>query len=110
MKTQRTIGTIAIIGGCALIAISMYIGGQVTEGKTQIRSGEQKLKRVDTLFSLSPTTQPLGNKITSSGNKKIAAGKEKVSYYEAMANKLKIGGLVLIGIGAGLFFISRKKS
>ena len=96
MSIQRIFGIIVLIGGIVLIGFSMYIKSEVIAGNEQIAEGEQKINTADKLFSLSPTTKELGGQLTKGGKEKIAKGKEEISYYKDLANKLEIGGIVLI--------------
>lgn len=109
MSIQRIIGLIVLIGGVALICISMYIKTQIVAGNEQIASGEQKIKTMDTVFSLSPATKQVGSAVTNSGKQKIAKGKEEIAYYTALASQLQIGGIILIVAGAGIFIFGKKR-
>lgn len=102
MKTLRVIGILIVIAGIACIFFSNYITTQVNEGEIQIEQGQKKIDQSSGLFSKSPYTKMIGKGITSSGQKKIDAGKEQVSYYEQLASTLKTVGIVGIIVGAGL--------
>ncbi|GEM_PF-660078 len=106
MKGLRILGILIALAGIGALLFSNYITEQVLQGKSQIASGEQKVQKGKQLFSSNPYTEPLGNAITGSAEKKIAKGKEQVAYYEALAQKLKTGGIIGCIVGGGLFIIS----
>ena len=106
MKALRVFGILVVLAGIAALLFSNYITDQVLQGKGQIASGEQKVKQGQKLFSSNPYTEPLGNAITGSANKKIAKGKEQIAYYENLAQTLKTGGIIACIAGAGMFLFS----
>jgi hypothetical protein len=113
MKMLRILGIIILIAGIGCIFGSNYITNQVNEGKIKIEKGQKTVDESNSLFSSNPVTKQVGKGLTSSSQKKINAGKEQVSYYEQMAETLKICGIVGIIVGAGMtifsFFGPRKK-
>jgi hypothetical protein len=109
MKSKRLIGIILVLCGLSMIGLSLYIENEVAHGRIEISRGEAKLKNVDRLFSLSPTTKGIGKGISRSGEKQIKQGKKDVAYYTNLAHQLKIGGVVLLVIGAWVYFLGRKK-
>lgn len=109
MRLLRILGVLLILVGIAAIGGSMYIFNQVAEGKVKIKKAESAVEKGNTLFSLSPVTKELGQSITDSAEKKIDAGKQQIEKYTELAGQLKIGGIVLIVIGVGLFLIRPKK-
>jgi uncharacterized membrane protein HdeD (DUF308 family) len=108
MNIRRIIGILILIGGIVLIVVSQYIKARVEEGKTEISSAQKKVNQGNSLFSLSPYSQPVGKKITGSAQKKIDEGNLQVSQYEELAGQLQIGGVVLIIIGIIIIAIPRK--
>jgi hypothetical protein len=113
MKILRILGIVVMVAGIACIFFSNYITNQVNEGKIKIEKGQKTVDKSNSLFSTNPYTKPIGKGITSSGQKKINAGKEEVAYYEQLARTLQISGIVGIIVGAALtifsFFGQRKK-
>lgn len=109
MNIQRIIGLIALIAGVVLIGFSVYIKKEVAAGNAQIARGEQKISTTEKVFSLSPTTKQLGSGFTKSGKEQIAKGKEEIAYYTNLANKLQIGGIILIIAGAGILIFGKKR-
>lgn len=109
MKGRSILGIAIIIIGAVMLLFSDYIAKQVAEGKLQIQSAQSQVNTVDTLFKKSDYTKPLGKVFTGSAQQKINEGQAQVDYYQNLSNKLKIGGIILIVVGAGLLFISRKK-
>jgi hypothetical protein len=65
---------------------------------------------LDSVFSISKYTKPVGKQITGSAQNRINAGQAEVDKYQAIATNLKIGGIIIIVIGAALFIFSRKKN
>ena len=88
---------------------SNYIAQQVEEGKAQIHSAEKNVSTTSSILSLNPMTDQIGQGISKAANKKIAAGKQDVAKYEALASKLKIAGMVLIAIGIGIVILGRRR-
>jgi hypothetical protein len=109
MRSHKTIGTVALILGVVLLGSSMYIKSEVLAGQEQVASGERKLNALDRVFSSNSATKSYGSQITKSGRSKIAQGKEEIAYYTSLANKLQIGGIVLIVVGAGFLLFGKKK-
>jgi len=103
------LGLAALIVGVVLLGSSLYIKSEVLAGQEQVSSGERKLNALDRVFSASPTTKQYGSQLTKSGKSKIAKGKEDIAYYTSLANKLQIGGIVLIVVGAGVLLFGKKK-
>jgi hypothetical protein len=106
---KKIIGIIVFVAGVALLCTSYYIKDQVEEGKGQIKSAQKKVNTANKLFSLTPETKQLGQGATNSAQKQIDAGKQQVGYYEDLAGKLQIGGIVLMVVGVGIIFIGGKK-
>jgi hypothetical protein len=110
MNMKRILGIIVFIAGLAAILTASYIKKQVEEGKWQISSAQQKVDTANSLFSLNPTTKQVGKGLTAPAQGKINEGQSQVAYYESVEGWLKIGGAVLMVIGAGLvIFGGRKK-
>jgi len=105
MKPKKVIGIALIVVGAIMLFFSNYIAEQVSSGKQQIQDAQQKVDTADSLFSKSKYTKPVGEMFTGSAQKKIDAGQADVDKYESMSNNLKIGGIILIVIGAGVLFI-----
>ena len=106
MKALRVFGILVVLAGIAALLFSNYITTQVLQGKSQIASGEQKVQKGKQLFSSNPYTEPLGNALTGSADKKIAKGKEQIAYYEGLAKTLKVGGIIACIAGVGMFAFS----
>ncbi len=109
MTLKRILGLVVLIAGVAMLLVSNYITNQVEGGKEQIASGEKKVKQSESLFSMSPVAEEVGKGLTGSAKKKIAAGKEEIMRYEAMAEKLKIGGIVASALGVLLILLGGKR-
>ena len=105
----KVLAVLLLIAGAASIGTSLYITKQVEEGNIQIQSAEESVKKGDQLFSLIPQTKEIGKTVTDSANKKISAGKETIAHYTAVAQNLKVLGIVLCVLGIALFFIPKKK-
>jgi hypothetical protein len=110
MNLRRIIGIVVAIAGIALLCVSSYIKGQVAEGQEQIDSAQKKVDTGNRLFSLSPTVKEYSKGLTDSAQKKIDAGQEQVIEYTALAQKLQIGGYILIAVGALLILLPKKKA
>ncbi len=91
------IGVVSIIG-------SVYIKGQVTEGRKEISAGEQKLAKGKKLLF-----RPIGKLLDRYGRKKLDEGTRQADFYHSLANWMLIGGIVVVVIGGGVIFINRNK-
>lgn len=110
MNLRRIVGIVVCIAGVVLILVSAYIKNQVAEGKEQIAEGQQKVNTGKALFGSNPYTKDVSQKaIFDPAEKKIKAGQEEVSEYETLANRLQIGGIILIIASLGIVFIPGKK-
>ncbi len=106
MKILRILGILVFIAGIVSILISNHINTEVKEGTLQVTQGEQKVDQANKLFGFNQTTQEVGKAVTSSSNKKIAAGKETIAYYKELAQELQTGGIIGCVAGVGIFIIS----
>lgn len=106
---KRILGFIFIIAGVGALYVSNYITEQVEEGKEKISSAESQIERGNQLFSMTPVTKEVGKGLSSGAQKKIKAGKQEVAKYEAMAQNLKTGGYIAIGLGVLLVLLSLGK-
>ena len=109
MKKKRSLGILLLVGGVALILFSMYISGQVTEGREKISNAQNQVDRGKKLFSLTPYTEPLGKGLTGAAQRKIDEGRQEADEYAQLADWLKIGGVVCIIAGGAVFLMSRKR-
>lgn len=109
MRLLRLLGSLVVLFGIALIAISVYITSQVNEGKEKISKGEEMVEKGDQITSLNPYTKEISKPLWDSAQKKIDTGKEEVTQYESLAGRLQIGGIIALVVGVILFFFSRKK-
>ena|SRR5579871_3822167 len=106
MKILRILGIVILVAGIACLFFSNYITDQVNEGKIKIEKGQKTVDQSNKLFSLSPYSKPIGDQLGSSAQKKINEGKEQVSYYEQLAQTLKVSGIIGIIVGAGITIFS----
>ncbi len=109
MQSKRILGILLIVIGGAMVLFSNYIAGQVAQGQAQIDSAQSQVNTTDTLFSGSEYTKPFGKALTGGAQKKIDAGQREVNYYSGLSGKVKVGGIILIVIGAAILFMGRKK-
>ena len=110
MKGKKTFGLALIVVGALMVGFSQYIADQVAAGKIKIYSAQQQVNTVNSLFNRSDATKPVGEMFTGGAQRKIDAGRSEVSHYESLANKLQIGGVILIVAGVGVLFWRRKPS
>lgn len=106
MNRKQT-GIALIILGAVMLFFSDYIAEQVTSGKAQIRKAQGQVNTIDSVFSSSKYTSPIGKQITGSAQRKIDAGQSEVSRYETVVTLLRVGGIVLIVVGA--FMVIKKR-
>ena len=102
---KRILGSLIILAGIASILVANYIKQQVAEGKIKIANAQEKIEQGQGLFSLTPFTRQVGKSIDGRVETKIEEGNKKIEYYEDLEKKLEIGGIILIAIGIGVFFI-----
>lgn len=110
MNSKKILGLILIAAGAGMTFFSNYIAEQVAEGQARIDKAQSQVDKADSIFSINPTTQQVGKVFTGSAQKKIDAGSQQVSQYQALANKLEIGGIIVMVAGAGLFLLGSRKS
>ena len=111
MKT-KILGLILMAIGGAGLGGSYYITEQVLQGQAKIDQAKKTVKKADSLFSMSPYTDPLGKAITGSANKKIQMGQDEVNRYTEIASLLKLVGYIGLALGGLIFLrsIFRKKN
>jgi hypothetical protein len=109
MNSKRVFGVVILLAGGAMIFFSMYIMGQVSTGREQLSEAQSQVDRGSGLFDLNPLTKEIGKGITGSAQRKIDRYGKEADQYAQMASWLKIGGIVLIIVGAGTLFLGRKK-
>ncbi len=109
MSRMKIIGTVLIVIGAICLFFSNSIAERVAAGRMQIAQGQRSVNEVNTVFSQSQYTKPLGNMITESAEKKINAGRAEADQYAALSNQLRVGGIILIVVGAGFFFFDKRK-
>jgi hypothetical protein len=109
LNFKQVVGLLAIVLGIALIVFVIYGNNQLDQGKDEIASGKKKVKQTQQIFSFTPVTKQVGQGLTSGAEQQIAAGELTVEQYENMFKWCKIGGIVLIVLGAGLVLFCRKQ-
>ncbi len=95
--------------GLVMLGASFYIKNQVLQGRMQISSAQSQVDTGKSIFGASSTTKPVGNVLFGGAQSQIDAGSAQADYYANMANWLQIGGIVLMIVGAGIYFISGRK-
>jgi peptidoglycan hydrolase CwlO-like protein len=106
MNKKKTFAIALIIIGVIMMFTSHSIHDKVMEGKGQVAQAQETLDRGNSLFSLTPNTSELRKEITSSAQSKIDEGQKKIQFYEQLSSLLFIGGIVVIVIGIGTFFLA----
>jgi hypothetical protein len=109
MNAKKIAGIILVIAGAGFLYLSHNINMQVAEGRTEISGAQQKVDIAGKLFSINPATKEAGKPFTGSAQKQIDEGSQQADQYGSYAKWLMIGGVALIVIGVGAFFIGRKK-
>ena len=105
MKAKTIIGIVLIVIGAGCLFFSHYIMTQVNEGKIKVAKGEEAVKQSNQLFSLTPGTQQAGKLATSGAQKKLNEGKKTIQDYEALSEKLQVGGIIALVAGGVLVLL-----
>lgn len=108
MQKRKIFGIALIVVGALMVVFSEYISEQVAAGKIKIYSAQQQVNTLNSAFDKSAATKPIGEFFTSGAQSKINAGRAEVAHYESLAQKLQIGGVILVLAGVGLLFWKRK--
>jgi hypothetical protein len=109
MKKKQMYGIVIMIVGAIFFFLSHYIGTQVEQGERQVESGQRKVNKVNSLFSSSQYTKPIGDVVTGSAQERINQGKLDIAYYTSVAGWLQIGGIALLIVGAGVIVLARRR-
>lgn len=112
MKKRKMMAIVFLVVGIVCLGASHYIKTQVAGGQEQVDSAQKSLDRGSKLFSNNPVSKEVGDTLfVKPIQKKIDAGQEEVLYYARIAQFLQVAGIILIIVGAVLFFIpARSKS
>ncbi len=108
MRVKKIFSIIVFVIGILMLGGSYYIKNQVEQGKIQISSAEKSLSRGKSLFSLNPVTKQIGEGISRSADRKIDSANAEIQYYSNVAQGLLIGGIILMVLGAGMFFLGKR--
>lgn len=110
MKNWKQIsGAATIVVGVIFLFVAYSIEGRLDEGRQEISRGESQVNQGRRLFSGSPVSKEVGNQLLfNSADRKIAEGKQEISQYSVFAQQLRVGGIILILIGAGVIYFFRK--
>lgn len=109
MNLKKLIGIVMLIGGIIMIVTSIYIKNEVSSGRREISSSQRQVNQANDLFSLTPQTKEVGKVFTDSAQGQINKGTLKADLYAKRALWLQIGGIILIILGIGVFFVGKKK-
>lgn len=110
MNLKRIIAILVLISGIALLLTSNHIKNRVASGRQEISSAQQQVDQTNQLFSLTPpVAQEFGKGFTQSAQGQINQGTLEADQYAQRAHWLQIGGIALIILGVGIFFIPRRK-
>jgi len=108
MSWKKIAAIAAVVIGVVMLLCSGYISTRVKEGKIRIEQGQKKVDTLDSSFSMSKYSKPLGNKAVEFNKGKLDAGRRDVAKYQATSKQLWIGGLILIIVGGVAFYYYRK--
>jgi hypothetical protein len=105
---KKTLAIITVILGVILFFSSLYIREQVDEGEKQVVDAQHKLNKGGGILSISPLTSAIGKTTKRAFQKKIVEGEKEIDFYDHVANWAEISGIILIVLGAGIFYVYRK--
>ena len=110
MRTKKISSVLAILVGIAMIFFSLYIMGEVAQGRDRLSKAQGSLNKSQGLFGLTPVTEEVGHGVTRGTQKKLDAYGAEADEYARLAIWLRVGGIILIAVGAGsLFMLKRRK-
>ncbi len=109
MKIIRILGIIILVAGLSSYFFADYIATQVSAGREEVASGQQKVDIIEDLSSLSPYTKGAGSMVAGSAQKKIDAGNMDIAKYQQISNLLHQWGIITSIFGALLICISFSK-
>ena len=104
-KQNKQVGALLLLGGIALIVLSMKMSGEVAEGEQRVAQAEQEHKNVRILR---PVRAEIARESNASLQQKIQQGVEDLTNKQGIAGWCQIGGVVLVLLGLGSYF--KKKS
>ncbi len=108
MATKRVVGVVVILSGVTLLLVSGYIRGQVDVGEAKIEKAEKQVEHAGGLLSVTPLKGVTEGAIDSA-KEKIAEGRLEAEKYTNVSSLTKIGGIILIIVGAILLFFPHRK-
>jgi len=108
MNKKRVIGIILTCLGIAMLFFSSYIRSEVLEGKQQISHAQKSVDSGKGLFK--GPSKAVGEGIFSGAQKKIDKGRDDVRFYSALAQWLKVGGIIFIVGGVILIIFGRSSA
>ena len=109
MKGKKLLSIVLIVAGIVMLGFSYYIKGEVAKGQGQVDSAQSSVDKSQSLFGLNPVTKDVGKGLTSGIQQKINEGQADIAYYTTVSNVLMIAGIVCVVVGAGIFFVGRKR-
>jgi hypothetical protein len=109
MRIGRILGLLFVIVGIGCLSLSYYINAQVEQGREKIAHAQKNVNVIGGLFSITPVSKEVGQPLTGAAQHRIDQGIQEAEHYAKYVNRLLTGGVALIVIGIGVFFIGKKK-
>ncbi len=109
MPRKKIAAVLSLVIGAILVAASLYIQSEVSQGRQQIAGAQSTLDTTQSLFSLTPATKNVGGLFSNGIQKKINEGSELAAHYERIALLFGVAGALLLASGTYFWFQSSKK-
>ena len=108
MKKKMIIWLVVCAVGVVSLGASYYLQQQIAAGTLKVARAEKMVGQGKSLFSVNPVSKEVGKGLFGSADRKISAGKEDIAYYTKVARVLQVGGIILIVVGLGGIFVTRR--
>lgn len=106
MGYKKILGIFLVLIGAGLIIFGSIVSKKVQQGDLKIQRSQNTVDTVRGISRINPDTKKIGKAVTRPAQKKINQGKVEANRYRAIALWSKIGGILLIAVGGGMFFIA----
>lgn len=103
MNVKRAIGIIFLALGIISIFLASYVAGKVS---SESAAAQAKIAKGKSMFQGNPYSEMVGGMVAGSAESKVSA---EVAKYNQIVMTMRIGGILLAVVGAGMTFFCRGK-